>query len=82
MTIRYLTWSLVIKELYRCLVTQIWCVTLMVARLQTKSAVVLKCVFLPAVQPLPKVFFAPINTSGVKCKLIEMCPDMHAGSHE
>jgi len=54
----------------------------MVARLQTKSAVVLKCVFLPAVQPLPKVFFAPINTSGVKCKLIEMCPDMHAGSHE
>jgi len=51
----------------------------MTARLQTKTAVVLKCVFLPSVQPLLKVFFAPINTSRVKCKLIETCPDMRAG---
>jgi hypothetical protein len=52
------------------------------ARLQTKTAVMLKCVFLPSVQPLLKAFFAPINTSTVKCKLIEMCPDMHASYHE
>jgi hypothetical protein len=54
----------------------------MTARLQTKTAVVLKCVFLLSAHPLLKVFFAPINTSRVKCMLIEMCPDMQAGSHE
>jgi len=54
----------------------------MTARLQTKTTVVLKYIFLLSVQPLLKVYFTAINTSRVKCKLIEMCPDMHAGCHE
>jgi len=75
------------KKLCMCLVTQIWCVICLVfisitVRLQTKTAVVFKYIFLPSVQPLLKVFFAPINTSRVKCKLFKMCPDKHAGSHE